>query len=91
LTAETVENLKLNDRQKLAIPTIRQQGHVSNREYQVLTKATRPSAKRDLEDLVKKGVVVPIGKGRGAFYSLAKKRLINGSNGSRKRSGRNGS
>jgi ATP-dependent DNA helicase RecG len=91
LTVDVVENLKLNDRQKLAIPTIRQQGHVSNREYQVLTNATRPSAKRDLEDLVKKGVVVPIGKGRGAFYSLAKKRLINGSIGPTMRSGKNGS
>jgi predicted HTH transcriptional regulator len=39
-------------------------------------------AKRDIEDLVRKGLLVPKGAGRGAYYELPNKRLINGSNGS---------
>ena len=37
---------------------------------------------RAYEDLVRKGVLVLMGEGRGAFYNMPKKRLINGSNGS---------
>ena len=50
----------------------------------------RATAKRDLEDLVRKGVLVLMGAGRGAFYNMPKKRLINGSNessGSKKENG----
>jgi hypothetical protein len=57
---------------------------VSTREYKSLAGATRITAKRDFEDLVRKNVLVPGGKGRGAFYLYSKKRLINGSNGSLK-------
>ena len=35
-----------------------------------------------VEDLVKKGVIAPLGSGRGAHYEFLKKRLMNGSNGS---------
>ena len=35
-----------------------------------------------LESLVKKGLLVPVGSGRGAYYEVSRKRLINGSNGS---------
>ena len=91
LSAEVLQALNLNDRQKRAISAIRQQGRVSNSDYQAWTDATRPTAKRDLEDLVRKGVVVPTGRGRGASYSFSKKRLINGSNGPSGSPGRNGS
>ena len=58
------------------------QGRVTNISYQSLKGSTRATAKCDLEDLVEKGIVVLTGKGRGAFYSLSRKRLINGSIGS---------
>lgn len=83
LTAEVLAALALNDRQRKALPMIRQQGRMTNSEYQTVTGATRPTAKRDLEDLVRKGVIAPRGSGRGAHYEFPKKRLINGSNGSR--------
>ena len=91
LTVEAIKNLKLNDRQTKAFPAIRQRGFISNSDYQDLIHTTRSSAKRDLEDLVKKGVVVPTGKGRGASYTIAKKRPINGSTGSQGRPKTNGS
>jgi len=81
LTAEVLNALNLNDRQKCAISAIRLQGRISNSEYQSLTDAARTTAKRDLEDLVKKGVLASGGKGRGAFYLYSKKRIINGPNG----------
>jgi ATP-dependent DNA helicase RecG len=82
LTAEVLNTLNLNDRQKRALSAIRLQGRVSTSEYQSLTGGTRITARRDLENLVKQGVLIPSGKGRGAFYSYSKKRLIIGSNGS---------
>ena len=66
----------------MQIASCRLQRRLTNREYQQITGATRPTAKRDLEDMVKKGILIPKGSGRGAYYELPKKRLINGSNGS---------
>lgn len=91
LTDEVLAALSLNARQTKALPVIRQQRHLTNSEYQTITGATRPTAKRDLEDLVKKGVVAPKGSGRGAHYEFLKKRLINGSIGSFDGSAGNGS
>lgn len=91
LTDQITEELNLNDRQRKAIPLIRQQRRLTNSDYQAVTGATRPTSKRDLEDLVKKGVIAPRGSGRGSYYESLKKRLINGSNGSLDGSRRNGS
>lgn len=82
LTDKVLAELSLNDRQVKALRIIRQQGHVTNSEYQTVSGATRPTAKRDLEALVRKGVIVRRGSGRGAYYGFTKKRLTNGSNGS---------
>jgi hypothetical protein len=82
LTEEVIVSLGLNDRQRKAINCIRRKRRLTNAEYQEITGASRATAKRDLEDLVRKGVLVPMGAGRGAFYNMPKKRLINGSNGS---------
>jgi len=82
LTDKVLAELALNERQMKVLPVIRQQRHLTNSEYQTITGATRPTAKRDLEYLVKKGVLVPKGSGRGAHYEFLKKWLINGSNGS---------
>jgi len=82
LTAEVLAELALNERQLKALQILRQQRHMTNSEYQDITGATRPTAKRDLEALVQKGVLAPRGSGRGAHYELVNKRLNNGSNGS---------
>ncbi|MDA8259822.1 MAG: DUF4062 domain-containing protein [Betaproteobacteria bacterium] len=82
LTDEVLAELALNDRQLKALPLLRQQRHLTNSEYQTITGATRATAKRDLEALVQKNVLVARGSGRGAHYEFFKKRLKNGSNGS---------
>lgn len=83
LTAELLARLGLNPRQTEALGLIRQQRRITTAEFQQITGASRATAKRDLEDLVVKGILSPAGAGRGAFYQLARKRLSNGSNGSR--------
>ena len=84
LTADVLARLDLNPRQNTAVALIRQQRHISTGEYQKKTGASRATAKRDLEDLVSKGLLVTVGAGRGAYYELPKKRLTNSSIGSTK-------
>lgn len=83
LADEFVSGLDLNERQTKAMVTVRRDRSITNAVYRSITGASRPTAKRDLEDLVNKGVLVPIGSGRGARYDVARKWLTNGSNGSR--------
>ena len=82
LTDELLSKLGLNERQKKAMASVHREMRITNAQYQSITGASRPTAKRDLESLVKKGLLVPVGSGRGAYYEVSRKRLINGSNGS---------
>ncbi len=91
LTAEVLDELGLNARQRKALVAIRSERRVTNSRYQTLTGASRPTTKRDLEDLVRKGVLNATGAGRGAAYIAATKRLVNGSNGSAAQNHGNGS
>jgi len=91
LTASVVRDLDLNERQLMVISRVRQLSNISTRDYQRITGASRPTAKRDLEEMVKKAILVPKGLGRGAHYEFVKKRLINDSNGSANGNDLNGS
>jgi len=82
LTVDVLAGLNLNDRQRAAVSVLRQQRRITTGEYQETAETTRATAKRDLEDLVVKGLLVPQGAGRGAFYELPRERPINGSIGS---------
>jgi ATP-dependent DNA helicase RecG len=91
LTDSIMAELGLNDRQKQAVVYLKSRGSITNAEYQTMIGTTRATAKRDLEDLVSKGIVRLKGSGRGSHYEFVKERLINGSNGSPKDPIRNGS
>ncbi len=82
LTDEILAQLDLSPRQSTAVNAMRRQRRITSGEYQRLTGASRATAKRDLEELVRAGLLMRAGAGRGAFYELARKRLANGSNGS---------
>jgi ATP-dependent DNA helicase RecG len=82
LTEETMGQLGLSDRQRKAVVRVMEQGLLTNTDYQELTGASRTTARRDLEELISKGVLVRQGEKRGVHYVLAPKWLINGSNGS---------
>lgn len=81
LSDEIMEKMNLNERQKKGIVYLRLQGNIINSGYQGTTGATRPTAKRDLEDLVANGIIERKGSGRSANYEFSKKWLKNGSNG----------
>ena len=91
LTAEVLAALGLNERQRKAVDFLRRERRMTNQQYQEATGATRATAKRDLEDLVAKGLVVLVGTGRAAHYLIAGKRPRNGSNGSPEGGSGNGS
>tara|TARA_R110002012_G_scaffold298431_1_gene496874 strand:+ start:46413 stop:47504 length:1092 start_codon:yes stop_codon:yes gene_type:complete len=67
---------KLNDRQKKAVRRMLDEGYkgfeggMNARKYVSLTGASKATATRDLQDLVEKGVFVPIGGGRSTRYEI---------------------
>jgi len=91
LTAKVLDGLDLNPRQRKALAAIRTERRLTNARYQALTGASRPTSKRDLEDLVRKAVLTATGAGRGAAYVVATKWLVNGSNGAAEQNHGNGS
>ena len=83
LTDETVKGLLLTDRQQEAVRHIKIDKKIANADYQKLFSVSKPTASRDLEDLVLKGVLKKIGvTGKGTYYVLSSKGLIKGSKGS---------
>ena len=80
LTESVMEELGLNERQREALSVGRRVGKLTNAEYRRITGVTRKTAMRDLSDLVEKGVLELHGSGRGAHYSIVRKRDKNGTN-----------
>jgi ATP-dependent DNA helicase RecG len=91
LTDNRMKGLNLNERQVKAVQFLKSDLHITNTEYQKLTGVSRATAKRDLDEMVKLGLVKLEGAGRSAHYRLIGNRLKNGSNGSPERKTANGS
>jgi ATP-dependent DNA helicase RecG len=91
LTEEVFKKFGLNARQCKALSAARTERRLTNALYQKWTGASRPTAKRDLDELVKKGILIATGAGRGTAYEISAKRLKNGSIGSSGRESGNGS
>jgi Fic family protein len=45
-------------------------GGMSAKKYQAIAKTSKPTATRDLQDLVQKHVFVPLGGGRSRHYQI---------------------
>ena len=83
LTDEVVAQLSLNDRQRQSVLIAKTSGRLGNLEYQKTFGVSKPTASRDLEDMVRKGVLEKIGTtGKGTYYILDRKGLTKGSKGS---------
>jgi predicted HTH transcriptional regulator len=91
LTDDRIKELDLNERQIKAIQFLKAEHNISNAEYQKLTGASRATAKRDLDELIKTGLLKLEGAGRSSRYRLIGNRLKNGSNGSARGHDGNGS
>ena len=83
VTDEVLAQLSLNDRQRQSVLIAKTSGRLGNVEYQKNFGVSKPTASRDLEDMVKKGVLEKIGTtGKGTYYILDRKGLTKGSKGS---------
>ena len=87
---ELLGRMGLSARQQAAVMAARREGGITNARYQEVAKVARTSAKRDLDDLVRRGLLIRAGSGRGARYELRQKRSGNGPSGPRERRPRNG-
>jgi ATP-dependent DNA helicase RecG len=62
-------HLGLNERQEEAMAYLRQHGRITNREYQELCPdVSAETIRRDLADLVQKGLLLKIGDKRATYY-----------------------
>ncbi len=90
-TLERMKKLGLSERQIKAVLYAKENQRITNQEYQKLFGVSKPTASRDLDELLKKGVLIKEGTtGRGTHYRLSKgsqwaqkahKGLMNGSRG----------
>lgn len=75
LTTRVLAGVVLNERQRRAITHVKAHARITNSEYQTLTATTKKTASRDLDDLVRKGLLVRVGTtGRGTAYTLPRQR-----------------
>ncbi len=66
-----LKELGVNERQIKAVLFVKDNGKVSNSDYQKINDCSRNTASNDLAELVEKGLFLPSGqKGAGAYYTL---------------------
>jgi hypothetical protein len=82
LTDEVIRSLNLNERQKKSLPFLKQNKRITTREYCEIAATSIATAKRDFDELARMGILTLKGAGRGSYYELNSKQLINSSNGS---------
>lgn len=71
ITPEKLTKLGLNDRQIKAVLFLKENGKITNSDYQTINDVSRETATRDLKELIEKDLISPSGqKGAGAFYTL---------------------
>jgi predicted HTH transcriptional regulator len=91
LTDDRMKGLHMNKRQVKTVQFLKLNLRITNTEYQKLNDVSRATTKRDLDEMVKLGLLKLEGAGRSAHYRLTVNRLKNGSNGSLERNTGNGS
>ena len=70
LTEEYLSTLGLNEKQGKAVEHLKLHGKITTREYQGLTGISKTPAIKELNDLLSKGIITRIGKGRITYYIL---------------------
>jgi ATP-dependent DNA helicase RecG len=76
LTEEYLKELGLNERQIKAVMYVKKEGKITNKEYQIMFRVSKPTATRDLSGLVKKQIFNMVGSGkRDMHYILSKPKM----------------
>jgi predicted HTH transcriptional regulator len=63
--------VELNARQREALHHVAERGRITRAEYETVTGATERTAKRDLNDMVKRRILIKKGGGNNYWYVLA--------------------
>ncbi len=83
MTEAVLAGLALNERQQRVVALVKTGGRIGNLDYQQRFAVSKPTASRDLEDMVSKGVLEKVGTtGKGTYYVISRKGLAKGSKGS---------
>jgi len=61
--------VELNERQKEGLKIIFEKGKITNADYAKMFGVSRNTATNDLSDLVEKGLIKRVGRGRGSYYA----------------------
>lgn len=69
-TSEYLNTLDLNDRQIKAFLYTKENGKITNSDYQKINDVGKTTATEELAELVSLGFYKPTSKGRGAKYEL---------------------
>lgn len=75
LVVQYNQKYQLNERQSAALKFLLIYGEINNTLYLQINKVSRPTATRDLADLVTKGILLSKGKGPATSYKLQDKLL----------------
>ena len=71
---QCLTHFALNRRQKKALDYVKENGSITNTEYQNINNTTKKTSSRDLQDLVDKSMLRKMGTtGRGTFYVISDK------------------
>ena len=71
LTEENLQQLPINDRQRQAIAYLKQNGRITNKDYQRVADCSRNTATNDLKALIELDIIEQAGqRGAGSYYVL---------------------
>ena len=71
LTEENLQQLPINDRQRLAVAYLKQNGRITNKDYQRVADCSRNTATNDLKALIVLDIIEQAGqRGAGSYYVL---------------------
>jgi ATP-dependent DNA helicase RecG len=69
---ENLRAMGLNERQVIGVLYVKERGMITNRDYREMNDVSDETSRKELGDLVKKGILAMRGKGRSVHYSLSK-------------------
>ena len=64
----TVQSRRLNEREKKLLEYIKNTGYITRKDYEKLMGVSERTARLDLSNLVKRGILKKIGKGKNTIY-----------------------
>lgn len=71
MTTEQLVKLGLNERQIRAVKYVKEKGRITNKDYQEINLVAKPTATRDLSELVEVYTIFKnTGKGAGSYYEI---------------------